>query len=53
MEAAGGEILEAEALVGLDDNAHNKLIAQDNLKAEKVKDALEKTRLKEVEKKKK
>jgi hypothetical protein len=30
-----------------------KLIAQDKLKAEKVKDALEKTRLKEVERKKK
>jgi hypothetical protein len=53
MEAAGGDVLEAEALAGLDDKAYNKLIAQNKLKAVKVKDALEKSRLKEVEKKKK
>jgi hypothetical protein len=46
-------VAEDEALVGLDDKTHEKLIAQDKLKAEKVKDALEKTRLKEVERKKK
>jgi hypothetical protein len=45
--------LEAEALAGLDDKASEKLIAQDKLKVEKVKDALEKTCLKEVERKKK
>jgi hypothetical protein len=52
-ETASGEVLEAEALAGLDDKAWEKLIAENKLKAEKVKDALEKTRLKEVEKKKK
>jgi hypothetical protein len=35
------------ALVSLDDKAHDKL------KVEKIKDGLEKTRLKEIEKKKK
>jgi hypothetical protein len=40
-------------LAGLDDKTHDKLIAQDKLKAEKVKDALEKTQLKKVERKKK
>jgi hypothetical protein len=40
-------------LAGLDDKTREKLIVQDKLKAEKVKDALEKTRLKEVERKKK
>jgi penicillin-binding protein 2A len=40
-------------LAALDDKTHEKLIAQDKLKAEKVKDALEKTHLKEVERKKK
>jgi hypothetical protein len=53
LEAASGEVLEDEALAGLDDKASEKLIAHDKLKAEKVKDALEKSRLKEVEKKKK
>jgi hypothetical protein len=53
LEAVGGVVLEDEALVGLDDKTHDKLIAQDKLKTEKVKDALEKTRLKEVERKNK
>jgi hypothetical protein len=53
LEVVGGVVLEDEALVGLDDKTQDKLIAQDKLKAEKVKDALEKTRLKEAEKKKK
>jgi hypothetical protein len=53
LEAAGGEVLEVEALAGLDDKAHDKLIAQDKLKAENVKDALQITHLKEVEKNKK
>jgi hypothetical protein len=53
LEAVGGVVAEDEALAGLDDKTHEKLIAQDKLKAEKVKDALEKTRLKEVERKKK
>jgi hypothetical protein len=53
LEAVGGVVLEDESLAGLDDKTHDKLIAQDKLKAEKVKDALEKARLKEVEKKKK
>jgi hypothetical protein len=53
LEAVDGVVLEDEALVGLDDKTCNKLIAQDKLKAGKVKDALEKTCLKEVEKKKK
>jgi hypothetical protein len=53
LEAVGGIVAEDEALAGLDDKAREKLIAQDKLKAEKVKDALEKTRLKEVERKKK
>ena len=48
-----GEVLEAKALVGLNDKACEKLIAQDKLKAEKVKDALEESHWKEVEKKKK
>jgi hypothetical protein len=52
-KAAGGEVLEAEALARLDDKPCEKLIAEDKLKAKKVKDALEKTCLKEVEKKKK
>jgi hypothetical protein len=46
-----GVIAEDEALAGLDYKTREKLIAQDKLKAEKVKDALEKTRLKEVERK--
>jgi hypothetical protein len=53
LEAASGEVSEAIALAGLVDKACDKLIAQEKLKAEKVKDALEKSRLKEVEKKKK
>jgi hypothetical protein len=53
LEAVGGVVAEDEALAGLDDKKREKLIAQDKLKAEKVKDALEKIRLKEVEKKKK
>jgi hypothetical protein len=53
LEAVGGVVLEDEALASLDDKTPDKLIAQDKLKAEKVKDALEKTRLKEVERKKK
>jgi hypothetical protein len=53
LEAVGGVVSEDEALVGLDDKTRDKLIAQDKLNAEKVKDALEKTRLKEVERKKK
>jgi hypothetical protein len=53
LEAVGGVVAEDEALAGLDDKTREKLIVQDKLKAEKVKDALEKTRLKEVERKKK
>jgi hypothetical protein len=53
LEAVGGVVAEDEALAGLDDKTREKLIAQDKLKAEKVKDALEKTYLKEVERKKK
>jgi hypothetical protein len=53
LEAVGGVVLEDEALAGLDDKTRDKLIAQDKMKAEKVKDALEKSRLKEVERKKK
>jgi hypothetical protein len=53
LEAVGGVIAEDEALASLDDKTREKLIAQDKLKAKKVKDALEKTRLKEVERKKK
>jgi hypothetical protein len=53
LEAVGGIVTEDEALAGLDDKTREKLIAQDKLKAEKVKDALEKTHLKEVERKKK
>jgi hypothetical protein len=53
LEAVGWVVAEDEALAGLDDKTRDKLIAQDKLKAEKVKDALEKTRLKEVERKKK
>jgi hypothetical protein len=49
LEAVGGIVLEDEALDGLDDKVRDKLIVQDKLKAEKVKDALEKTHLKEVE----
>jgi hypothetical protein len=52
LEAVGGIVLEDEALDGLDDKVRDKLIVQDKLKAEKVKDALEKTHFKEVEKKK-
>jgi hypothetical protein len=53
LEAVGGVSAEDEALAGLDDKTRDKLIAQDKLKADKVKDALEKTRLKEAERKKK
>jgi hypothetical protein len=53
LEAVGGEVLEDEVLAGLDDKACDKFIAQDKLKAEKVKDALEKSHLKKVEGKKK
>jgi hypothetical protein len=53
LEVVGGVVLEDEALAGLDDKTREKLIAQDKLKAEKVKDALGKIRLKEVERKKK
>jgi hypothetical protein len=53
LDAVGGVVTEDEALAGLDDKTHEKFIAQDKLKAEKVKDALEKTNLKEVERKKK
>jgi hypothetical protein len=53
LEAVGGIVAEDEALARLDDKTHEKLIVQDKRKAKKVKDALEKTRLKEVEKKKK
>jgi hypothetical protein len=53
LDAVGGVVVVDEALAGLDDKIREKLIAQDKLKAEKVKDALEKTRLKEVERKKK
>jgi hypothetical protein len=52
LEAIGGVVLEDEALAGLNDKTHDKLITQDKLKAEKVRDALEKTRLKEVVRKK-
>jgi hypothetical protein len=50
LEAVGGDVLEGEALVGLDDKMRERLIAQDKKKVGKVKDALEKTRLKELEK---
>jgi hypothetical protein len=53
LDVVGGVVAEDEALAGLDDKTREKLNAQDKLKAEKVKDALEKTRLKEVERKKK
>jgi hypothetical protein len=53
LEAVGRVVLEDEALACLDDKTREKLIAQDKLKAEKVKEALERTRLKEVERKKK
>jgi hypothetical protein len=53
LEAVGGVVLEDEALAGLYEKTRDKLIAQDKLKAKKVKDALEKTCLKEVEKKEK
>jgi hypothetical protein len=53
LEALDRIVLLDEALAGLDDKACDKFIAHDKLKAEKVKDALEKTCLKEVEKKKK
>jgi hypothetical protein len=53
LDTIGGVVAKDEALAGLDDKTHEKLIAQDKLKVEKVKDALEKTRLKEVERKKK
>jgi hypothetical protein len=53
LEVVGGILTKDEALAGLDDKTSEKLIAQDKLKVEKVKDALEKTRLKEVERKKK
>jgi hypothetical protein len=39
LEAVGGVVSEDEALAGLDDKTHEKLIAQDKLKAEKVKGA--------------
>jgi hypothetical protein len=45
-------VLEVEALAGLNDKACEKLIAQDKLKTEKAKDALEESHWKEVEKKK-
>jgi hypothetical protein len=41
LEVVGGALAEHEALVGFDDKTCEKLIAQDKLKAEKVKDALE------------
>jgi hypothetical protein len=53
LEVVGGVVAEDEALAGGGDKTREKLIVQDKLKAEKVKDALEKTRLKEVERKKK
>jgi hypothetical protein len=53
LEVAGREVLEGKALDGLDDKAREKLIAQGKLKSEKVKDVVEKSRLKEFEKKKK
>ena len=53
LEAVGGIVLEDETLADLDDKTRDKLITQDKLKAKKVKDALEKTYFKEVEKKKK
>jgi hypothetical protein len=53
LDAVGGVVAEDEAMAGLDDKTREKLIAQDKLKAEKVKDTLEKTRLKEVQRKKK
>jgi hypothetical protein len=53
LEVVGGVVLEDEALASLDDKTRDKLIAQGKLKAEKIKDASEKTRLKEVERKKK
>jgi hypothetical protein len=46
-------VLEDEALASLDDKIRDKFIVYNKLKAEKVKDALEKTCLKEVERKKK
>jgi hypothetical protein len=53
LEAVGGIVTKDEVLASLDDKTREKLIAQDKLKAEKVKDALENIRLKEVERKKK
>lgn len=53
LEATGRDVLEGEASTSLNDKAHERLIAQDKMKARKVKDVLKKTRLKEVEKKKK
>jgi hypothetical protein len=53
LDVVGGVVLEDEALAGLDDKTRDKLIAHDKLKAEKVKDTLEKTCLKKVERKKK
>jgi hypothetical protein len=50
LEAVGGEVLKGEALASLNDKAHERLIAAVKVKARKVKDALEKSRLKEVEK---
>jgi hypothetical protein len=52
LEATSKYVLEVEALAGLDDKAREKFITQDKLKVGKVKDALEKSCLKEVEKKK-
>jgi hypothetical protein len=44
MEATNGDVLNDEALAGLDNKARVKLITHDKLKAEKVKDALGKSR---------
>jgi ATP-dependent exoDNAse (exonuclease V) alpha subunit len=52
LEATNTNMLKVEALASLDDKAGKKFIAHDKVKARKVKDALEKNCLKEVEKKK-
>jgi hypothetical protein len=53
LEAACGKMLEGEVYAGLDGKACERLISIDKVKVGKVKDALEKNCLKEVEKKKK
>jgi hypothetical protein len=42
LDAVGGVVVVDEALAGLDDKIREKLIAQDKLKAEKVKEKTQK-----------